>query len=128
MDDRRWHCRFDGQCGEYAKRADNRSVGIHMESGWTDRVNERLERIEGILTRMAADRTVRDWYSTDEVAHILGKAKFTVREWCRHGRIHCRKKLNGRGRSQSWTISHEELVRIQREGLLPLGTVSTTIK
>ena len=66
-------------------------------------------------------QAVKDWYSTDEVAQLLGKAEFTAREWCRLGRVHAEKKGSGRGKYQSWVISHAELLRIQREGLLPLA-------
>ena len=88
---------------------------------------ERFDKLEAMLADLICQRALKDWYTTDEVAAILGKAKFTVREWCRHGRVHCRKKNNGRGKYQSWTISHEELLRIQREGLLPLEKTSSTI-
>ena len=83
-------------------------------------VLERLDKMEALLGELLRQRVVKDWYSTDEVAEILGKSKFTVREWCRHGRVHCQKKKNGRGKYRAWVISHEELLRIQREGLLPL--------
>ncbi len=63
---------------------------------------------------------VKEWYTTEEVAQILGKAEFTVREWCRQGRVHAEKKGSGRGRYQSWVISHVEVGRIRREGLLHL--------
>jgi hypothetical protein len=81
---------------------------------------EHLDRIEATLKMLVQRQVVRDWYSTDEVAEILGKARFTIREWCRLGRVRCRKKNSGRGKHQSWVISDEELRRIQREGLLPL--------
>jgi hypothetical protein len=61
-----------------------------------------------------------EWYSTDEFARLVAKAEFTVREWCRHGRIKAQKRLSGRGNSPAWVISHEELLRYQREGLLRL--------
>ena len=80
---------------------------------------ERLERIESVLSTLVELRTVKDFYSTDEVAAILGKAEFTVREWCRHHRVRAEKRNSGRGKYQSWVISHQELQRIQREGLLP---------
>lgn len=67
-------------------------------------------------------RTVKDWYSTDEIAQLLGKDPFTVREWCRRGRVRAEKKGSGRGKHQFWVISHEELQRIQREGLLPASS------
>ena len=80
---------------------------------------ERLERIENVLSTLVELRTVKDFYSTDEVAAILQKAEFTVREWCRRHRCHAEKRRSGRGKYQSWVISREELQRIQREGLLP---------
>ena len=64
-------------------------------------------------------RTIRDYYTTEEAAKALGKAEFTVREWCRLGRIRAEKRRSGRGKYQSWVIPHAELQRFQREGLLP---------
>jgi hypothetical protein len=80
----------------------------------------RIDKIEATLDLLLQQRTVKEWYTTAEVAQLLGKAEFTVREWCRHGRIRGEKKGSGRGRYQSWVISHEEFLRYQREGLLPL--------
>ena len=80
---------------------------------------QRLDRIERSLSTLMQLRTVKDFYSIDEVAEIVGKAEFTVREWARRGRINAQKRRSGRGKHQSWVISHEELQRIQREGLLP---------
>jgi len=85
-------------------------------------VEERLERIESILVSLVEQQTVRDWYSTDQVAQILGKAEFTVREWARLGRIRAQKRKSGRGAYASWAVSHDELLRYQAEGLLPLPT------
>ncbi|MBY0589149.1 helix-turn-helix domain-containing protein [bacterium] len=66
----------------------------------------------------------KEWFGTDEVAAALGKAPFTVREWCRHRRIRAKKRKSGRGNAKEWMISAEELKRIQDEGLLPfpIGT------
>jgi predicted NACHT family NTPase len=83
-------------------------------------VEERLQRIEQMLATLLEKQTIKDWYGTEEAAQILGKAEFTVREWCRLGRIQAEKRGSGRGKFQSWVISHAELQRIQREGLLPL--------
>jgi transposase len=80
---------------------------------------DRLQRIENSLKLLVERQTVKDFYSTDELAEILDKAEFTVREWCRRGRINASKRKSGRGKFQSWVISHAELQRIQREGLLP---------
>jgi hypothetical protein len=79
----------------------------------------RLDRIEELLRTLVERQTVRDWYTTEQFAQAVGKAEFTVREWCRHGRIRAEKRKSGRGAHPAWVISHTELVRYEREGLLP---------
>src|SRR4051812_38396326 len=81
--------------------------------------DERLDRIEELLLRLVQQKTVKDWYTTAESAEILERAEWTVREWCRLGRVNADKRPCGRGTSQEWIISHEELQRIRNEGLLP---------
>lgn len=85
---------------------------------WED-LRVRLERIEAVLDQLLQARTSKEWYTTADVAQMLGKAEFTVREWCRLGRLRAEKRLSGRGAFPAWVISHEELLRYQREGLLP---------
>lgn len=82
-------------------------------------VLQRLDEIQNTLKALIDRDRIKDYYSTDEVAQLLGKAEFTVREWARRGRIRAQKRRSGRGKYQSWVISHEEVTRIQREGLLP---------
>jgi len=80
---------------------------------------ERLERIESQLSALIEQRQVQDWYDTATAAEILGKSPYSVREWCRLGRVRAEKRSCGRGTSKEWMISHEELMRIKSEGLLP---------
>ena len=91
----------------------------------------RLERLEGGLVKLldaldvvrglvAAKVVVKEWYTTNEVATILTRRPYTVREWCRLGRISATRTHSGRGEVEEWRISHQELQRIQNEGLLPL--------
>jgi transposase len=80
---------------------------------------DRLQRIEDTVLQLAQRQAVKESYSTEEAAKILGKAEFTVREWARLGRINAAKKGSGRGKYQSWVISHAEILRYQRDGLLP---------
>lgn len=90
-----------------------------MNTDKLDDLTTRLARIEQALDLLVQQRTVKEWYSTAEVAKLLGKAEFTVREWCRLGRVKAEKKKCGRGVASEWIISHEELTRVRNEGLLP---------
>jgi hypothetical protein len=86
-----------------------------------DEVLRRLEAIEQGVRLLVDQRTVRDYYSIAEFAKIVGRSEFTCREWCRLGRIKGLKKRNGRGLSAEWVVAHDELLRFQREGLLPFA-------
>jgi hypothetical protein len=120
--------KFEGLCDAFRKAFFTFLEGLAGRSG-TERkrkgspmtVEERLENIESLLAALFERQTFKDWYSVDEFACILGKAEFTVREWCRLGRIHAEKKGSGRGVHPYWVISHTELLRYQREGLLLRG-------
>jgi transposase len=92
-----------------------------MAAEMIDEFLRRFDRIEGVLNQLVRQRTVKDWYSTEEVAEILGRSAYTVREWCRLGRVRAEKRRCGRGRSKEWVVSHAELTRIQNEGLLEDG-------
>ena len=83
-------------------------------------IEERLDVIDAKINALLDRQTVKDWYAVEEFARLLGKAEFTVREWCRLGRIRAEKRLSGRGAFPAWCISHQEFLRYQREGLLPL--------
>jgi len=87
-------------------------------------LEERLEKIECLLIVLVERQQVREWYGVDEFARMVGKAEFTVREWCRLGRIRAEKRRSGRGAFPAWVVSHAELLRYQREGLLPFGKAS----
>ena len=92
---------------------------LHHLNGAAMSVEERLERIEQILATLVNQQTIKEWYTTAEVGGLLGRADYTVREWCRQGRIRAKKKPCGRGKGGEWLISHEELIRLRNEGLLP---------
>jgi hypothetical protein len=81
-------------------------------------LEQRLEKIEAMLVVLVERQTVKDFYDVEEFAKLVGKSSLTCREWCRLGRIRARKKDSGRGAHTAWAISHEELQRYRREGLL----------
>lgn len=82
-------------------------------------IDERLDRIEKMLADLIEQRAIKDWYTTAEVGDIVDKSEYTVREWCRQGRVRASKRACGHGNSKEWIVSHEELTRLRNEGLLP---------
>jgi hypothetical protein len=83
-------------------------------------LEERLENIEAMLVVLVERQQAREWYTTQEFARIVGKAEFTIREYCRLGRLRAGKRQSGRGAHPAWVISHAELERYRRHGLLPV--------
>jgi len=79
-----------------------------------------LQEVKAMLVVLVERQQVKEWYTIAEIARILGKAEFTVREWARRDRIRAEKRSSGRGAYPAWVISNEELLRYQREGLLPV--------
>jgi hypothetical protein len=79
-----------------------------------------LQEVKAMLVVLVERQQVRAWYTTEEFALAVGKAEFTVREYCRLGRLKAEKRQSGRGSYPQWVISHGELERYHRNGLLPL--------
>jgi hypothetical protein len=82
-------------------------------------LEERLEKIEAMLLLLVERQTMREWYTTHEFAKAVGKAEVTIREYCRLSRLRSEKRQSGRGSHQQYVLSHAELERYQRNGLLP---------
>ena len=85
-----------------------------------DRLDRLDQKVSQLLDLVVRQKTIKDYYTTADVAELTGKAEFTVREYCRLGRIVGTKRACGRGAHASWVISHAELTRYRNEGLLPL--------
>ena len=78
-----------------------------------------LQEVKAMLTVLVERQAVRAWYTTQEFAQAVGKAEFTVREYCRLGRLNAEKRASGRGAHPQWVLSQAELERYRRNGLLP---------
>jgi excisionase family DNA binding protein len=89
--------------------------GANQAMSDASEILQRLERIEAALTELKRQRVPKEFYSTAEVAELLGRSEYTVREWCRKGQTHAVKSPNGRG----WLIPHDDLTRLLNEGPLP---------
>jgi hypothetical protein len=85
-----------------------------------ERLDRGFERLEAMIETLLEQQKVKDWYTTAEVAKTLCKSDYTVREWCRQGRICAKKKPCGRGKGGEWLVSHDELTRLRNEGILPV--------
>jgi len=82
-------------------------------------IDERLEKIEAMLVVLVERPQMREWYTTQEFAQAVGKADFTIRGYCRLQRLRAEKRQSGRGAHPQWVLPHAELLRYQKEGLLP---------
>ena len=82
-------------------------------------VEEKLEELRLMVLLLIERQTVKEFYEIEEFAGLVGREPATCREWARRGRIRAEKQLSGRGGHTRWVVSHAELLRWQREGLLP---------
>jgi hypothetical protein len=86
-------------------------------------IDARLGRIEAtvgkILDAVGDRRPRKRWYTTGEAGVALDRDPYTVRQWCRSGRVRATKRACGRGTAKEWIIDADELDRIANEGLLP---------
>jgi hypothetical protein len=83
-------------------------------------VEERLDNIEAMLVVLVERQKVKEYYTVEEFSALVGRECYTVREWCRLGRIKADKKQSGRGKYPLWVIPHAEMLRYEKEGLLPI--------
>jgi hypothetical protein len=86
-----------------------------------DQMQVMSRQIAEVRDLLIEQRVAKEKYTTSEVAEIMHKTDYTVRQWCRNRRVRAEKRACGRGNAQEWVISHTELTRIQNEGLLPLS-------
>lgn len=103
---------------------DNNSQLPIVDSGWLserlDGIERHLEAIEDQISKSAQEEApVREYYSVQEFAELVGRKEYTVREWCRFSRINAEKCDTGHGDTKNWKIPADELQRYRDHGLLP---------
>jgi hypothetical protein len=81
---------------------------------------ELLQRLEQKIEFLLQRSVVKAFYTVEEFAAMVNRAPFTVRQWANLGRISATRSMTQTGPSQRWVISHDEYIRFQRDGLLPL--------
>jgi hypothetical protein len=81
---------------------------------------ELLQRLDQKLEALLQRGVTKSYYTVDEFAALVGRRPFTVRQWANLGRINAEHSMTQTGPSLRWAISHEEYLRFQREGLLPV--------
>jgi len=89
-----------------------------MTPGLEAQLSEMRSMLIEIQGMLAGPKEVRECYTVEEVATMVSKTPYTVREWCRHGRINAVKRSERRGGSELWSIPAEEVARYKNEGLL----------
>jgi hypothetical protein len=80
-------------------------------------VQEQLRRLEEALHGDEPEPTA---LTVAAAAALCNRSEFTVREWCRHGRIQCERASSGRGPYAEYRIPMEAIRHYQSHGLLPL--------
>jgi len=107
-----------------ADRAAGEVVGEHHGGSALDRILKTLDSVERRLTSLeellaevsravAGSQSEKEWYTTAELADLLIKSDFTVREkWCNQRRIECEKDPD----SGKWRIPAHEVSRLRNGG------------
>src|SRR5690349_3536987 len=73
------------------------------------------DRVAALEERLALS-VVKEAYLVEEAAKQLKRKPWTVRQWCNHRQVPGAYK----GTDGQWRIPHEALLRLQKEGPLPL--------
>jgi len=81
-----------------------------------NRIRELEKTVSPIWQHYEHETPAKDWHTIAEMAEILGKAEFTVREWCRRGRVCASKQAWSRRNSHEWIVSREEVDHIAMRG------------
>lgn len=84
-----------------------------------DELSEQIARLTAMLEDMRDRKPTKEFYGVAEVAEIVGRSPYQIREWCKSGRIKAQKRACGHGPHKEWAIPHDELTSYQSLGLRP---------
>jgi hypothetical protein len=90
-------------------------------AGMTEELRQLRTEVSALRTPPTAPPTPRTYYSVEEVANMVERSAYAVREWCRLGRVNAIKRAERRGAGMLWSISAEEVARYKNAGLLPIN-------
>lgn len=86
-------------------------------------VVELMQHIDKLYERIGEQNSeLPEALSVEQAADYLGRRPYTVRQWCRNGRIKACRAQSGKGPYKEWRISKESIEYYQANGLLPLYT------
>jgi hypothetical protein len=88
--------------------------------GLTAQLTDVQSKLDRIFELLASPKETRACYTVEEVAKMICKSDFTVRQWCNQGRINAKKGEERRGGATRWRISSAEIHRYKEEGLMPM--------
>ncbi len=78
-------------------------------------IEERMRLRLKMVQSMTGSDIDKQCYSTSAAGARLGLSRYTLSEKCRKGTIRAI-KVDGAGAKGEWSITHEELLRYEREG------------
>jgi hypothetical protein len=86
-------------------------------AGLPDMVADRLAALERTVAEVrqivTGQHTGKAWYTTGELAEILGRSQYTIQErWCNDGRIECEKDPD----TGRWRVPDHEVERLRAGG------------
>ena len=114
--------RFEQNKQEYPMEQENHSYNKSQSDFIINCLFDLRNEIQKLTQMITTNHVLsqKEYYSIKEFAKIIERSEFTVREYCRKGRINAEKCDSGRGSNQNWKISSQELNYFKSHGLRPM--------
>ena len=79
-------------------------------------LDDLMAKLVAIEQKLVAFAKPKSYYTIAESAEFLNKTEYTVREYCKSGKLLAEKANVFSGMHQQWRIAYDELLRFIREG------------